>query len=220
MNHTPLLAGTRLEPFSEGRPTGLLVLLHGYGSDGRALITMAQALRPFLPDVAFVAPQGQPLPRGHGYRWFSITRPDPEEVWRGARQAGPLLDRFIDEERDRLGIPDEKIVLGGFSQGAIMALHVGLRRKKPLGAILGYAGFLAGAEHLDEIVSRPPVTLVHGERDLVVPLKAHEVTVEALKKASVPVTSYVAPKVGHSVEPEGLAVGLDALQRVFLHTTG
>lgn len=216
MNHTPLLAGPRLEPFSKGRATGLLILLHGFGSDGRALITMAQALRPFLPDTAFVAPQGQPLARGYGYHWFQITRADADDVWRGARQAGPLLDRFIDEERDRLGIPDEKIVLAGFSQGAIMALHVGLRRKKPLGAVLGYAGFLAGAEHLDEIVSRPPVTLVHGERDYVVPLKAHQLTVEALKKANVPVTSYIAPNTGHSVEPEGLALGLGALQRVFL----
>ncbi len=211
----PLLDGPRLAPLAEGAARGLVVLLHGYGSSGRALIGLAEQVRPLLPDVAFVAPHG-PLEAPYGGRcWFAVTRQDMGDAWRGAVGARPLLDFFLDNERDRLGLADGRIALVGFSQGAVMALHVGLRRPAAPGAIVGYSGFLAGAEYLDEITARPPVTLVHGDEDRVIPPRALPKAAAALRAAGVPVTALALPSVGHSIDAEGLQAGVEAVRKAF-----
>jgi phospholipase/carboxylesterase len=144
INAVPVLDGPRLDRAGAGQATGLVVLLHGHRSNGDDLIHLARQVQPVLPEVAFAAPDG-PQAIGAGRRWFELTSADPAVIWRGAVGARPSLDRFLDAERDRLGITDEQIVLVGFSQGALMALHVGLRRPA-LAGIVGYAGFLAGPE--------------------------------------------------------------------------
>jgi phospholipase/carboxylesterase len=210
----PPLDGPRLGPLS-GRPaTGLVVLLHGYGSNGDDMIQFAGQIQPSLPDVAFIAPHGH-LTLGSSSRraWIDLTPPlDPQQIWRGAVAARPVLDRFLDVERDRLGIEDQRIVLVGFSQGTFMALHVGPRRERAVGAIVGYSGLLSGPEHLDEITARPPVTLVHGDLDQVVSLKEMHAGAAALERAGVPVTTYVATGIGHSIDTRGMLVGIEAIQ--------
>jgi phospholipase/carboxylesterase len=206
-----LLDGPRLEHAGRGPATGLVVLLHGHRSSGDDLIHLARQVQPVLPDVAFVAPHG-PEAIGAGRRWFELTSADPERLWRGAAGARATLDRFLDAERDRLRITDDRIVLVGFSQGAVMALHVGLRRRS-LAAIVGYAGFLVGADHLAGITARPPVTLIHGERDGIVPVQAMHAAAAALKQAGVPVQTHVIRDLGHSINLEGMLAGVAALQQ-------
>src|SRR5690606_33255080 len=160
-----LLDGPRKEP---SQPvTSLVVLLHGYGANGADLIDLADALAPALPGTAFVAPDApEPFPEvGLGARqWFPLTFRDPGELWRGANLAGPVLDRFLDADLERYRLAPNRMALVGFSQGTIMALHVGLRRSAAPAAIVGFSGLIAGAEHLSGTVkSRPPVQLIHGE---------------------------------------------------------
>lgn len=171
------------------------------------MLSLARGMQFLMPDLAVVAPQGALTP--HGRQWFPLRQLTDEEIWRGASSTAPLLDDFLDQEARRY----PRIVLAGFSQGAIMALHAGLRRRRPPNAILAYSGFLCGHQHLDEIVSRPPVTLVHGENDPVVPLSAHHVTRDALQKLGIPVTAHVARGTGHTVDQAGAALGLMALRR-------
>src|SRR6218665_774894 len=111
---------------ASGRATHLVVLVHGYGADGNDLIDLAGHWQGLLPNVAFAAPNAPtPLPGSAGYQWFPISRIDPHEMRQGVEVAGPVLDAFLDAELERLGIPPENLALAGFSQGTMLALHVG-----------------------------------------------------------------------------------------------
>jgi phospholipase/carboxylesterase len=180
------LDGPRLEPASGGQPRGLVVLLHGYGSDGNDLIQLGSVWQKSMPDLAFVSPHAPERcaqsPSGH--QWFDLTFRDPGEYWRGVTAAGPLLDAFLDEELESQGLSDDKMLLVGFSQGTMMALHVGLRRKTACAGILGYSGALAGGEHLPEqITTRPPVLLSHGDQDDVLPFHMMFLAANAIQAA-------------------------------------
>jgi len=200
-----LLQGPRIDPPRGRRASAVVVLLHGYGANGDDLIALADAWRPALPNTAFVAPNApQPIPGMYGgLQWFALSMRDPSEYWRGVASAQPLLDRFLDAELARHGLGPERLVLVGFSQGTMMALHVGLRRATAPAGIVAYSGLLAGPEHLAETQARPPVLLVHGEADDLIPVEALHVAREALAAAGVPVEWHVRPRLGHGIDPEG-----------------
>jgi phospholipase/carboxylesterase len=199
-----LLQGPRIDPPRGRRASAVVVLLHGYGANGDDLIALADAWRPALPNTAFVAPNApQPIPGMYGgLQWFALSMRDPSEYWRGVASAQPLLDRFLDAELARHGLGPERLVLVGFSQGTMMALHVGLRRATAPAGIVAYSGLLAGPEHLAETQARPPVLLVHGEADDLIPVEALHVAREALAAAGVPVEWHVRPRLGHGIDPE------------------
>src|SRR5258708_19165980 len=139
------LSGPTLLPV-RGPATHLVVLVHGYGADGQDLIGLASRWQGLLPTVAFAAPNAPArVPGGPGYQWFPISRIDPHEMQKGVEVAGPALDAYLDGELARLGLPPERLALVGFSQGTMLALHLGLRRKVRPAAIVGFSGLLAGA---------------------------------------------------------------------------
>ncbi len=214
---TPLLDGPRLAPQSGGPAKQLIVFLHGYGADGNDLIGIGAQWGASLPDAAFVSPHAPeacamaPV----GRQWFHLTLRDPSEYWRGVVAARPALDAFLDAELSRLGLTDKDMVLVGFSQGSMMAMHAGLRRKTPPAGIVAYSGLLAGPEHLQaELSGKPPVFLAHGTHDEVVPFALMGAAESALKAASVPVTSHAAQGMGHGIDATGLAMGAAHCQRV------
>ena len=191
----------------------LLILLHGYGSTPAIMAAMGQQLQSVLPGLTVQTPQGEPAPHG-GYRWFPIQSASEQEIERGVSHAATGLHRYLDEQKQSLGLSESKVILGGFSQGAILALHVGLRRSQELGGVLAYSGFLSGRQHLGEITSRPHVVLVHGQNDPIVPVSAHHLTRQALESAGVPVTAHVSAHTGHSVDGQGLKLAVATLRRV------
>ena len=163
-----------MPPARGGKADALVILLHGYGSNGADLISLAPYWAKALPGAGFVAPNGiAPLPEAPGgFQWFPITQLDPHLMEQGVRDAAPSVDRFIDRELDKHGLPPERCALVGFSQGTMMALHVGLRRSRPLAAILGFSGVLVGGRGLkQEMASKPPVLLIHGDRDPTIPIR-------------------------------------------------
>ena len=187
------LDGPRLSPRS-GTARQLVIFLHGYGADGNDLIEIGRAWQPLLPDAAFVSPHA-PEPCGQapvGRQWFALTFRDPNERWVGVNKAAPVLERFIDAELARHRLPPQALALVGFSQGTMMALHVGLRRAVAPAAIVGYSGLLVVPPQgeLDalaaEIKSRPPVLLVHGDQDELIPAEALFQTTQALAELGVP----------------------------------
>jgi phospholipase/carboxylesterase len=201
---TRSLDGPRLEP--RGRPaSSLVVLLHGYGANGDDLIALGHEWHRWLPEAAFVAPNApDAIPGMHGgLQWFPLTLRDPSERWRGVVAAKPALDRFLDAEVARYRLRPERLVLVGFSQGTMMALHAGLRRAVAPAGIVAYSGLLAGPEHLAEANARPPVLLVHGEADDLISVEALHMAREALANAGLPVEWHVRPRLGHGIDPEG-----------------
>jgi phospholipase/carboxylesterase len=199
---------------ADGPASGLVIFVHGYGADGNDLIDIGQAWKPYLPGVAFASPHA-PEPCGMspaGRQWFALTMRDEHERWRGTSAAAPVLDAFIDQERDRLAVADDRIVLVGFSQGTMMALHVGLRRRRGPAAIVGFSGQLTGAPvALAEATARPPITMIHGDRDEVIPIGLMFASCAALGEAGIPVIFHVSPGVGHGIDQRGLALGLTAV---------
>jgi phospholipase/carboxylesterase len=200
--------GPRLAPAS-GKARSLVVFLHGYGADGNDLIDLGREWQALLPDTTFASPHA-PEPCGMspmGRQWFALTMRDPSERWRGVNHARPSLDAFLDEELQRYDLTPDRLALVGFSQGTMMALHVGLRRSVRPAAIVGFSGYLAGADHLNEVTGKPPILLVHGDRDEVLPLDSLFMAFEALGKAEIPCQWHISMGVGHGIDGAGLKHG-------------
>jgi phospholipase/carboxylesterase len=207
------LSGPRLAPLAEPA-THLVVLVHGYGSDGDDLIGLAPHWQRQMPGAAFIAPNAPDrLPSGPGYQWFPITRIDPHEMQKGVESVGPLLDQYLDTELARLSLPPEKLILVGFSQGAMLSLHVGLGRAVPPAAIVGLSGLLTGPP--PEPAGGPPVFLAHGDADTVVPVQAMLMAVSALGQAGVRVQWHLAHGIGHGVDPQTIQLAGDFLGLAF-----
>jgi phospholipase/carboxylesterase len=218
MTEIPKLSGPLREPVGGGSPDQLVVFLHGVGANGDDLIGLAPIFQRVLPDARFVSPNA---PFSYdmapfGYQWFPIGTFSPAERIKGVRQAEPILNAFIDAELAKAGLTGENLVLIGFSQGTMMALHVGLRRSVAPAAIIGYSGRLGGPEVLqDEIRCRPPVLLVHGDADPVLPVESLPEAEKALTDAGVPVEAHVRPGLGHGIDDEGIGFAMEFLARAF-----
>ena len=216
------LDGPRLEPPS-GQAKRLVVFLHGYGADGKDLIDIGKAWQALLPDTAFVSPHApercSQAPTGR--QWFPLFSRAQNERWDGVNKAGPILDQFLDAELARRKLPPTALALVGFSQGTMMALHVGLRRAVPPAAIVGYSGIFvlpdkAKAEAVaGEIKSKPPVLLIHGDQDDLIPVQALMQGSQDLASLGVPVEWHVSSGIGHGIDQEGLRHGGMFLARRF-----
>jgi phospholipase/carboxylesterase len=214
------LDGPRLEPRS-GAARQLVVFLHGYGADGNDLIDIGRAWQGLMPQAAFVSPHA-PEPCGQaaaGRQWFPLTFRDPNERWTGVNKAAPVLERFLDAELKRRNLPPSALALVGFSQGTMMALHVGLRRVVAPVAIVGYSGLLAvppdanAEKFAAEVTSRPPVLLVHGDQDDLIPAQALFHAASGLASLGVPVEWHLSAGIGHGIDQEGLRHGGEFLAR-------
>lgn len=188
-----------------GKPTELFILLHGYGADGFDLINLADRFKPLLPNAAFISPNAPTATPFGGYQWFPLNRLTETEIGEGAQQVAGALDGFIDAALAHFNLPGSRLILSGFSQGAMMSLHVGLRRKVAPMAIIGYSGALPLPERLpNEISVKPPVLLCHGGDDDVVPAAETLKATKTLTDCGVPVQSLIVPGYPHSVPPEAL----------------
>jgi phospholipase/carboxylesterase len=212
-----MIDGPRVVPVSAAAPRSLVILLHGYGSNGDDLISLAPHWRGALPTSVFVAPNApEPCPGAPGgYQWWPLASVGRNDRSDGAAQAAPVLDAFIDAELARYGLTESQLALVGFSQGTMMALHVGPRRPRPLAGIVGYSGTLADEAGLaDPATTRPPILLIHGEADPMIPVDAFHRTKAALTRNGFAVESHVSPGLGHSIDLAGLQLGERFLARV------
>ncbi|HVT56445.1 MAG TPA: dienelactone hydrolase family protein [Xanthobacteraceae bacterium] len=217
------LDGPRIAPRS-GSAQQLVVFLHGYGADGNDLIAIGKEWQRLLPDAAFVSPNapepcaGAPM----GKQWFTLTMRDMNERWTGVQMAAPSLNEFLDAELAKHSLTPDKLALVGFSQGTMMALYVGLRRTVAPAAIVGYSGIHVTPETEAEavkfaegITSRPPVLLVHGDRDDLIPPQALFISAQSLAAMEVPVEWHLSQGIDHGIDADGLKLGGEFLARAF-----
>ncbi len=211
---TRVLQAGRKEPLS-GTTRSIVVFLHGYGANGADLLGLADPLGEHLPDTLFVAPDApETIPMmPTGYQWFPIPWIDgssEEEAHRGLQAAAADLDAFLDALMVDEDVLPEQVVLFGFSQGTMMALHVAPRREDAVAGIVGFSGRLLQPELLeDATVSRPPVLLVHGDADDVVPPQSLPEAAQALQSAGwKEVYAHVMKGTAHGIAPDGLSVAL------------
>jgi len=212
---------TKITPTSFRKPASgkpakqLVLLLHGWGADGPNLIDIADVLARDLPDAHFISPNAPFVceVNPYGFQWFSLMDRSPETMLSGIRRATDLLNEFIDEQLALLepsphgrgqgeGI---KVALVGFSQGTMTALHLALRRTPAISALVGFSGMLVAPEVLaGEIKARPPVCLIHGNMDDVVPYVSLANAVENLQANGVSIEAHTRPFLGHGIDMEGI----------------
>ena len=213
-----MIDGPRIAPLSGEAATSLVILLHGYGSNGDDLIGLVPYWQGALPGAAFVSPNAPEICPGapDGYQWWGISSLDRGARAAGAARAAPTLDAFIDAELARHGLTEANLALVGFSQGTMMALHVGPRRAAALAGIVGFSGMIADEAGLEGEGSRtrPPVLLVHGDADPMIPVAAFHQARAALGGAGFAVESHVSAGLGHSIDAAGLNLGGAFLARV------
>lgn len=180
------------------------------------MIGLVPYWRDALPDTAFVSPNA-PLPCpgvAYGYQWWPLSTLSLEERAAGVRAASPILDAFIDQELARHGLTEDRLALVGFSQGTMLALAAAPRRERAIAGVLGYSGMLADETGLSQARSKPPVLLVHGDADEVLPIAAFHHAKAALERQGFPLETHVSRGLGHSIDMPGLQLGGAFLKRV------
>lgn len=197
---------------ASGKGTSLVIFLHGYGANAQDLLGLADPLAPHMPNTVFVAPDapeqcaGSPM----GYQWFPIPWIDgssEEDAAAGMERAIADLNSYLDKVMTDEGIAADKTILFGFSQGTMMALHVAPRRADAVAGVVGFSGRLLSPETLeDEVVVKPPVLLVHGDQDDVVPPASLSEAGDALAAAGFEVFAHVMKGTAHGIAPDGLSV--------------
>lgn len=201
-------------PPQSGETSSVVLFLHGYGADGDDLLGLADPLGPHMPDTAFIAPDA-PDPCANnpaGYQWFPIPWLDgssDEEASEAALRAVKDLDAFVDQVLAQEGITPDKLMVFGFSQGAMLALRTLPLRDKPVAGIVSSSGRLLDAESFaDTVLTKPPVLLMHGDKDEMVPPGYFNEAGQALEKAGFDVYGHVMEGMGHGISPDGLSVAL------------
>ena len=212
---SPIVNGKSLQPRSGAAPRQIVVLLHGYGSNGGDMIALAPHWQSALPDALFLAPHAPQrcAMMGAGYQWWGLSGFAPSALTAGAASAAPAIDAFIDKKLEQYALTEADLALVGFSQGTMMALHVGLRRPRAVAAVVGFSGMLTSTADLAKDFAKPPVLLVHGTADPVVPVAALHLAESELRRLGVAVTTHVSFGVAHSVDPVGLRLGRDFVAR-------
>ncbi len=213
------LAGPTLPPAAGGAPRQLVVLLHGFGADGNDLIGLAPYFARAVPEAEFLSPHA-PYPcraAGFGRQWFDVTDTDPANRLPAIRHAAGLIDAFLDAALAERGLTDRNLALVGFSQGTMMSLFVAPRRLRPCAGVVGYSGRLESPELLtDELRVRPPMLLIHGDQDELLPVGLLDAAAQALTGNGIPVEHHVRPGLGHSIDEEGIALAGAFLRRTLL----
>ncbi|WIJ25628.1 alpha/beta hydrolase [Devosia sp. RR2S18] len=213
------LSGPMLPPKNGGEPQYVVVLLHGYGSDGSDLIALAPHLQTVLPEALVVSPNAPERCRmlASGYQWFDISFEGDRLAKRqtGVVSTRPVLVEFLQDLWEQTGLAPGQTILGGFSQGAMMALHVGLSLEQRLMGIVAIAGAFLPPENFGTApYAKPPVCLVHGDRDDVVDPEHSADAEVALRLAGCDVSYHVSPGVAHGIAPDGLEFATDFIRRV------
>ncbi len=199
---------------ARGQGRQVVVFLHGYGADGNDLLGLAEPLAPHMPGTVFIAPDAPErcVNNPMGYQWFPVPWLDgssQEAAARSMQASAADLDAFLDDVLAEEGLGPERMILFGFSQGTMMALHVAPRRPAPVAGIVGFSGRLLGPERLaGEVRARPPVLLLHGDQDEVVPPSSLPEAADALQEAGFEVCTHVMKGTDHGISPDGLSVAL------------
>jgi phospholipase/carboxylesterase len=206
------------KPAASGQADSLVIFLHGYGADGNDLLGLADPLGQHLPDTMFMSPDAPNICTLNpmGYEWFPIPRMDRstfEMAAQGREEAAVELNKFLDEVAEQTGIDASRTFLLGFSQGCMMSLHVAPRRQDAFAGVIGMSGMLVAPENLKaETIQRPPVLLVHGDEDDVVPFEEMGKAADALTSAEFNVFTLTSKDTGHGIAPDGLGAALQFIK--------
>ena len=202
-----------------GFPKSIVIMLHGVGSNGQDLISLAPMLAKYVPEAVFISPDApfhcDMVPEGYpnSYQWFSLQDRDPDKMLAGVQSVMPLVEHFIEGMLEKYGLEHKNLVLLGFSQGTMTSLYVAPRLKEKIAGVLGYSGAMLGGD-VSEVKQKIPIHLVHGEADDVVTVEAWGAAKQALMGLGFPFSGHTTAGLTHSIDMAGIQSGGDFLKEV------
>ena len=210
------LSAIVLEPLSKIKPKNAVILCHGYGGDGKDISILAGYWRTYLPDTIFICPDAPETCEASptGFQWFDLTDQDPEQILSKSLVAENKLNKLIDEVKEGYNLLANQIIIGGFSQGSMISLQTGIKRKDKINSILGYSGKIIDLKHLSKnIVSRPNIFLMHGDIDQVVPVDGLLEAKNFFNKNNYEIKTKIFKDCEHRIPMEGSSLGLQFIKK-------
>lgn len=212
------LSGPSKKLFNQEKPDKMVIFLHGVGSDGNDLISLSEDMVSVLPKAIFLSPNA-PFAYEHypvGYQWFSLSDRSPEKLYQGIKEALPILQNYIDENLAKYQLAYKDLILIGFSQGTMMALQMAPRLAESCFAVIGFSGALVKPDMLkEELKSKPPICLIHGSADMVVPDVEHKLSVKAFKNMDFAFEEHLISGLGHSINMKALDLAKRFIKSLF-----
>ena len=210
---------TSVLPFSNTQPKNIIILCHGYGGDGKDISVLANSWRRFLPDTVFLCPNAPEVCKINslGYQWFDMSIENEEELFEKSLLAEKKLNIFFDQVLDNFQLNTKNLALVGFSQGSMIIIQTALKKKEQINSLIGYSGKIINKKHLSEnIISKPKIFLMHGDRDTIVPPNNLLETKEFLVQKSLKVRTKLFKNCEHKISVEGSSLGLEFLRKNLL----
>ena len=207
-----------LEPLSKEKPKNAVILCHGYGGDGKDISILASYWRAHLTQTIFICPDAPEKCEASpsGYQWFDLMDQSPEQILSKSLVAENKLNKLIDEVKLKYELKGHQIIIGGFSQGCMLTLQTGIKRKDKINSIIGYSGRIISTEHLSKnIISRPNVILMHGDLDQVVTIDSFLEAKEFFGKHNYEIETKIFKHCEHRIPTEGSSLGLQFIKKHF-----
>jgi len=205
-----------LEPLSKVKPKNAVILCHGYGGDGKDISILASYWRTYLPDTIFICPDAPEkcAASPQGFQWFDLMDQTPEQILSKSLVAEIKLNKLIDEVKERNNLSANQILIGGFSQGCMISLQTGIKRKDKINSIIGYSGRIIDTEHLSKnIVSKPNIILMHGDIDQVVPIEGLLEAKNFFSNNNYEIETQIFKNCEHRIPTEGSSLGLQFIKK-------
>ena len=207
-----------LEPLSKEKPKNAVILCHGYGGDGKDISILASYWRAHLPDTIIICPDAPEKCAASptGFQWFDLLDQSPEQILSKSLVAENKLNKLIDEVIEKNNLQSSQIIIGGFSQGCMISLQTGIKRKDKINSILGYSGRIIDKDHLSKnIISRPNIILMHGDIDQVVPIDGFLEAKDFFIKNDYKIETKIFKNCEHRIPTEGSSLGLQFIKKHF-----
>ena len=205
-----------LEPLSKLKPRNAVILCHGYGGDGKDISILASYWRPHLPETIFICPDAHEKCAASptGFQWFDLMDQTPEQILSKSLVAEIKLNKLIDEVKEKNNLLANQIAIGGFSQGCMISLQTGIKRKDKVNSIIGYSGKIIDIDHLNKnIVSRPNIILMHGDIDQVVTIEGLLEAKDFFNKNNYKIETKIFKNCEHRIPTEGSSLGLQFIKK-------
>ena len=202
--------------YSIQNPSHLVLFLHGYGADCFDLLDLSKNFEHVVANACFLSVQAPfDCEMGYGYEWYSLEDRDPMKLLELSRKSESILNQFCEFHLKRLHLDFSKLILIGFSQGTMIALHTALRFKEEICCVIGFSGVLVGLDVLHkELKSKPKICLIHGVNDDVVPLSLGVITAKYLKENDFDYDFHKVEQLGHGISIESIKHSIDFLKKI------
>ena len=205
-----------LEPLSKKKPKNAVILCHGYGGDGKDISILASYWKAHLKDTIFICPDAPEKCAASptGFQWFDLLDQTSEQILSKSLVAEIKLNKFIDEVKDENNLFANQIAIVGFSQGCMISIQTGIKRKDKINSIIGYSGKIINTDHLGKnIISRPNIILMHGDIDQVVPIDGFLEAKNFFLQKDYSIETHIFKNCEHRIPTEGSSLGLQFIKK-------